>query len=77
MNMGQRVHSSRGTSAFFIRIKSVIERRRSRVIEWIGCGAESRRKVLSSRLDFAIRRLENTFVNTAVNGTFFELRKAK
>ena len=40
------------------------------VVEWLerrGYGAESRRKVVSSRLGFAIRLLEN-FVSPAVNG---------
>ena len=43
------------------------------VVEWLGrldYGAESRRRVVSSRLGFAIRRLENA-VNPALNGYLF------
>ena len=49
------------------------------MVEWLerlDYGAESRRKVVSSRLGFATRRLENS-VNPAVMGTFFELGKGK
>ena len=49
------------------------------MVEWLerlGYGAESRRKVVSSRLGFAMRRLENS-VSPAAKGTFFELGKAK
>ena len=45
-------------------------------LEWLDYGAEGRRKVVSSRLGFAMRRLENS-VNPAEMGTFFELGKAK
>ena len=51
------------------------------VVEWLerlDYGAESRRKVVSSGLGFAMRRLKETLsVNPAVNGYFFELGKAK
>ena len=43
------------------------------MVEWLerlDYGAESRRKVVSSRLGFAMRRLEN-FVTPAVNGDRF------
>ena len=49
------------------------------VVEWferLDYGAESRRKVVSLRLGFAMRRLENS-VNPAVNGYLFRIRKAK
>ena len=40
---------------------NLFENRRAVVewLEWLGYGAESRRNVMSSRLSFAIRRLEN------------------
>ena len=41
----------------------------------LGYGAEGCLKVVSSNPGFAIRRLENCFVNPAVNGTSFESRK--
>ena len=47
------------------------------VVEWLELldyVAESRRKVVSSRLDFAMRRLENS-VNPAVNGYLFRIRE--
>ena len=47
------------------------------VVEWLGrldYGAESRRRVVSSRLGFAIRRLENS-VNQALNGYLFRIRE--
>ena len=43
------------------------------VVEWfdtLGSGAKGRRKVVRSRPDFAVRRLENS-VNQAVNGYLF------
>ena len=36
-------------------------------LKWLGYGAEFRLKVISSRLSFAMRQLENS-VNPAVNG---------
>ena len=44
-------------------------------LEWLGYGAESRRKVMSSRLGFAMQRLENS-VNPAVNRYLFFRIKA-
>ena len=47
------------------------------VVEWLerlDYGAESRRKVVSSRLGSAMRRLENS-VNPAVNGYLFRIRE--
>ena len=47
------------------------------MVEWLeqlDYGAESRRKVVSSRLGFAIRRLEIS-INRAVNGYFFRIRE--
>ena len=46
------------------------------MVEWLDYGAKSHRKVVSSRLGFTMRKLEN-YVNPAVNGTFFELGKTK
>ena len=50
------------------------------MVEWwerLGYGAESRCKIVSSRLGFAMRRLENS-INPAVNGYLFsELVKDK
>ena len=49
------------------------------MVEWLErlhYGTESRRKVVSSRLGFAKRRLENS-VSLAVNGYLFQLGKAK
>ena len=43
-------------------------------LELLNYGAESRRKVVSSRLGFAMRQLENS-VNPAVNGYFFRIRE--
>ena len=51
--------------------------RRGIVVEWLerdDYGAESRRKVVSSRLDFAMRRLENS-VSPAVNGYNLRIRE--
>ena len=45
-------------------------------LEWLVYGAESHRKVVSSRLGFAIRQPEYS-VNPAVNGNFIELGKDK
>ena len=48
-------------------------------MEWFEClgyDAESRRKVVSSRLGFAIRRLENS-VNPAVNGYLFSNQRKR
>ena len=47
------------------------------MVEWLerlDCGAESRRKVVSLRLGFAMRRLEN-LVNPAVNRYLFRIRE--
>ena len=46
------------------------------MVEWLehlDYGAESRRKVVSSRLSFAVRRLENS-VDPAVNGYLYSIR---
>ena len=46
-------------------------------MEWLqglGYYAESRRKVVSSRLGLTMRRLENS-VNPAVNGYLFRIRE--
>ena len=43
-------------------------------LEWLGYGAESSCKVLSERLRFDMRRLEN-YVNPAVNGYLFRIRE--
>ena len=45
-------------------------------LEWLGYGAESRKRVVSLRLGLAMRQLENS-VNPAVNGYLFELGKNK
>ena len=59
------------------------------MVEWLerlDYGAESRRKVVRSRLGFAMRRLEKSlcqprskwktlFVNPAVNGNLFRIRE--
>ena len=51
------------------------------MVEWVerlDYGAESRRKVVSSRLDFAMRRLENSLCPPSSTWVlFFELGKAK
>ena len=51
------------------------------VAEWyepLGYDVESRRKVVSSRLVFAMRRLENSFCQPSSKWvSFFELGKAK
>ena len=45
-------------------------------LEWLDYGAESHRKVVSSRPGFAMRRLENSLsVNPAVNGYLFRIRE--
>ena len=47
------------------------------MVEWLerlDYGAESRRKVVSSRLGFAMRRLKNS-VNPAVHGNLFRIRE--
>ena len=47
------------------------------VVEWLELldyGAEGRRKVVSSRLGFAMQRLENS-VNPAVNRYLFRIRE--
>ena len=45
-------------------------------LEQLRYGAESRRKIVSSRLGFAIRDWKSLSVNPEVNGyCFFELRK--
>ena len=43
-------------------------------LEWLGYDAESCCKVVSSRLGFAMRQLENS-VNPAVNGYLFQIRE--
>ena len=43
--------------------------------ERLGFGAERRRRVVSSRLGFGMRRLESVSVNTAVIGYFFRIRE--
>ena len=43
-------------------------------VEWLDYGAESGRKVVSSRLGFAMRRLENS-VNPAVKGYLLRIRE--
>ena len=52
---------------------------RGAVVEWLErlvYGAESRCEVVSSRLRFAMRRLENSFsVNLKVNGYLFPIRE--
>ena len=54
------------------------ERHHSRVVTATGYGAESRQRVMSSRLGFAIRRLENLSLSTQQQmGTLFESRKDK
>ena len=48
------------------------------MVEWskrLGYGAESRRKVIGSRLGFAMRRLGDS-VNPAANGYLFQTREA-
>ena len=51
------------------------------MVEWLerlDYGAESRRKVVSSRLDFAIRRLENSLCQRSSEWVpFFELGEDK
>ena len=52
-------------------------RKRNVVVEWLELldyGAESPRKVMSSRLGFAMQQLENS-VNPAVNGYLFRIRE--
>ena len=47
-------------------------------LEWLDYGAESRRKVLSSRLGFAMRRLENSVNQSSSKWVpFYELGKDK
>ena len=44
--------------------------------EQLSCGAESRHKVVSSRLGFAMRRLQNSLCeDPAVNGYLFRIRE--
>ena len=45
-------------------------------LERLDYGVESRRKVVSSRLGYAMRRLENS-VNPAVNGYLFRIREGE
>ena len=49
-----------------------VERCRGQVVERLDYGAESRRKVMSSRLGYAMWRLENS-VNPAINGYLFRI----
>ena len=44
-------------------------------LERLDYGAESRRKVVSPRLGFAMRLLETLYVNPAVNGYLFRIRE--
>ena len=59
------------------KMRNSLERRRGRrgvVVKWLerlDYGAKSCRKVVSSRLGFAMRRLENSLCNPAVNGYLF------
>ena len=53
---------------------------RGAVVEWLerlGFGAESCRKVVSSRLGFAMRQLENFLSAQPLHGYFFESGKDK
>ena len=52
-----------------------IEKRRSRMLERLGYGAEGRRKVVGSRLGLAMRRQETLSINPAVNGYFIRIRE--
>ena len=60
---------------------SILKEKRGAIIEWLGYGAGSRRKVVSSRLGFAMRRLENSLCQPSslilIMGTFFESGKDK
>ena len=54
------------------------ERERGAAVEllgWLGYGAESRHKVVSSRLGFAMRRLETLSLIPAVNEYLFRIRE--
>ena len=42
-------------------------------LEWLSYGVESHRKVVSLRLGFTSRQLENFFVTPVVNGYFFQI----
>ena len=42
---------------------------------WLGYRAESRQKVVSSRLGFAIRQLENYLYRRSSKGIFFRIRE--